>query len=221
MSKTTSRPASPDTGGSKLFIGLLSLLVVGGVFVIALLASNRTSDAVAEQTAAVTLTGDPLTPLPLDVRLSNAATDPEAGTIAPTLTGTDFDGNEVVIEPDGRAKAIYFLAHWCPHCQAEVPAVQELISEGALPDGMDVYAVSTGVDPGQGNYPPQVWLADEGFEPPTIRDDASSTAIATFGGSSFPYAIYLDADHRVVARSAGQAGKDTIASLWQSTVDGN
>lgn len=210
-------PTSPTATGGRWFIAVVVLLLVAGAFVIAVVASNRTSETVAEQTADVAITGDPIAPLPFDVQVTDTATDPEAGKIAPTLIGTDFDGNQVTIEADGRAKAIYFLAHWCPHCQAEVPAVQQLVSEGLLPEGMDVYAVSTGVDPTQGNYPPEIWLADEEFQPPTMRDDTASSAFTAFGGSSFPYAVYLDADHRIVARSAGQLGKEAITALWLTT----
>ena len=31
-----------------------------------------------------------------------------------------FDGTPVEIAPDGKAKLVVFLAHWCPHCRAEV-----------------------------------------------------------------------------------------------------
>ena len=38
---------------------------------------------------------------------------------------------------------VVFLAHWCPHCQAEVPELVELAKEGVF-DGVDVTAVATG-----------------------------------------------------------------------------
>ena len=38
-----------------------------------------------------------------------------------------------------------FLAHWCPHCQAEVPRLVELAEQGAF-DGVDVTAVATGTN---------------------------------------------------------------------------
>ncbi|MEL7208024.1 MAG: TlpA disulfide reductase family protein, partial [Actinomycetota bacterium] len=135
----------------------------------------------------------------------------------PTLQATDFEGNVVTIGADGRPKAIYFLAHWCPHCQDEVPVIQQLIDDGAKPDALDVYAVSTAVDAGRGNYPPQSWLDGEGFEPVVVRDDDTAAAFAGFGGSAFPYVVYLDGDHRVVARAAGNVGAEATTELWELT----
>ena len=46
------------------------------------------------------------------------AEDPAVGMTIPTVTGTDFDGNDITITgDDGKAKVIVFVAHWCPHCQ--------------------------------------------------------------------------------------------------------
>ena len=92
------------------------------------------------------------------------------------------DGRWRCIEADGSPKAIYFIAHWCPHCQAEVPLVQGLIDDGRKPDALDIYAVSTAVDRGRGNYPPVDWLEEEGFTPIVVRDDDASSAFVEFGG---------------------------------------
>lgn len=205
---------TPSTNSSRWFILSIVAIVVLGAAAVAFLANSRTSTT-ASQTASVEVLGAPLDRLPFDVNLTTHDTDPLAGQRAPTLIGTNFEGEQVRIEPDGRAKAIYFLAHWCPHCQAEVPAINELVDEGRLPEGIDIYAVSTGVDATRGNYPPERWLETEGFEPLVLRDDAQSTAFNGFGGTSFPYAIYLDQDHNIVARSAGQLGKDAIELIWQ------
>ena len=222
-SAKASGPASgPQTSSNRGFLLIVVGIVAVGLLGIAVLATNRNSDdsTTVDQTAAVEISGDALIPLPEGVSVGTADTDPAFGTTAPTLTATDFSGNDVTIGPDGRPKAIYFLAHWCPHCQTEVPVVQDLIDEGSLPDGMDVYAVSTAVDRGRGNYPPQTWLEDEGFEPVTVRDDDASSALVAFGGSSFPYVVYLDGDNQVFARSAGSLAPEAIASLWSGLAAG-
>ena len=62
----------------------------------------------------------------------------------PTLTGQSlFDGSDMTIAPTGKPQAIVFLAHWCPHCQAEVPRIVALAKAGKL-DGIDVVGVATG-----------------------------------------------------------------------------
>lgn len=219
--------AGPSTSSNKAFLLVVVGVIVIGLFGVALFAAGRGGSGdgdddspIVEQTAAVELTGDALPPMPDGLPVATAANDPVAGSVAPSLVASDFEGNGVTIGADGRAKAVYFLAHWCSHCQAEVPLVQELIDDGAKPDALDVYAVSTAVDEDSGNYPPQTWFESEGFAPTTVRDDASSGAFSAFGGSGFPYVVYLDGDNRVVARSAGSLGRDEILELWSAAAAG-
>jgi thiol-disulfide isomerase/thioredoxin len=155
--------------------------------------------------------------MPSNVQFADANNDLAYGVVAPTLSGTGFDGSDVVIENDGSAKVIYFVAHWCPHCQAEVPMIQGLVDDGKLPEGLDVYAVSTSVDQGRGNYPPSDWLAEEGFTPTVMRDDDSASALSAFGATSFPFAVYLNANNEVVARTAGSLDANQTEQLWQAT----
>jgi hypothetical protein len=51
-----------------------------------------------------------------------------------------------------------------------------------------------------------------------MRDDDDSSALLAYGGSGFPYVVYLDGENRVVARSAGELGRDGIVALWNQTV---
>ncbi|MEM7326497.1 MAG: TlpA disulfide reductase family protein [Actinomycetota bacterium] len=231
---TQKASAPTDSGPNRLFLLAIGALVVVGLAVVAIVAGSRGDDGdVAagsgdagsggdvvldgQETADIAVAGDALPPLPEGVRIADATNDPAYGLAAPTLSGTGFDGGEVVIEDDGRPKAIYFLAHWCPHCQAEVPTIQELIDEGKLPADLDVYAVSTAVDRGRGNYPPSSWLQDEGFTPTVIRDDDAVSALAAYGASSFPFAVYVNQDNQVVARTAGSMEKGQLEQLWQAT----
>jgi thiol-disulfide isomerase/thioredoxin len=218
--------AQPGGSSNRMFILAIAAVAVIGLAVIAILATSRGDDTAATPTgadgaevAAVEVTQGSLDPLPQGVRVGTAETDPAFGTLAPTLVGTGFDGTEVRIEPDGRPKAIYFVAHWCPHCQEEVPVVEEMAATAAA-DGLDLYAVSTGVDDGQGNFPPSAWLATDGPSLVAVRDDENSSAFLSFGGAGFPYAVYLDADHRVVARSSGNLNADATRQLWAMAVAG-
>ena len=65
-----------------------------------------------------TISGDPLP------QFENPNSDPAVGLAAPEVSGTDFTGRATAIKADGRPKVVIFLAHWCPHCQAEVPLIQ-------------------------------------------------------------------------------------------------
>lgn len=212
-------PTVPSAGGSsRMFILGIVGVVVLGLAVVAFVASGRDAGpAAADQTAAVQIDGAPLASMESGFQIIDAVGQSAVGSVAPTLTGTSYDGSDVVIEPDGNPKVVYFLAHWCPHCQREVPAIMDLIEGGALPDGLDVYAVSTAVDSGSPNFPPSAWLESEGVAFPVLRDDADSSALMAYGPSGFPYAVYLDGENRVVAQSAGELDPVETEALWQAT----
>lgn len=217
-------PTAPDQASSKGFIMIVAAVMVLGLAIVAVLVSTRGEGKVSaeagEQTAAVELEGDKLAAMPPNIGITGPDTDPAYGQVAPKLTGTAFtydDQRDVTIEADGKPKVVYFIAHWCPHCQQEVPVIQSLIDQGQVPDGLDIYAVSTSVDAGRGNFPVSTWLTDEGFTPPVIRDDENSSALFGYGSGGFPYAVYLDGDNKVLARSSGELGADAILQMWQVT----
>jgi cytochrome c biogenesis protein CcmG, thiol:disulfide interchange protein DsbE len=128
--------------------------------------------------------------------------DPAIGRPAPEVTGADFDGEPVAIEADGRPKIVLFLAHWCPHCQEEVPVVQAWITAGGLPSGVDIVSVATAIDPNAPNYPPDAWLDQEGWTAPVIVDPTNSVARA-YGLSAFPFWVFIGPDGTVRARTVG------------------
>lgn len=223
--KASSTPTiSAGDSSGRLFTMAVVALVVVGMGVVAFLASQRDSDIPnGPQVAEVEVDGTPLAQFPRDAQLAvtDASSDAAVGQVAPTLRGTDFDGESVTIGADGRAKAVYFLAHWCPNCQAEVPVVQGLVDSGQVPDGVDLYAVSTSVrDQPNANYPPELWFNREGWTSPVMRDSETSTALGAWGGVSFPYVVYLDGDNRVISRSAGQLDEVVTLSLWQALAEG-
>jgi cytochrome c biogenesis protein CcmG/thiol:disulfide interchange protein DsbE len=161
-----------------------------------------------EDTRPVEVTGDPLPPY------DQAVADTAIGTAAPVISGQSFDGSPVTIGgATGRPTMLVFLAHWCPHCNAEIPELIELDSAGAIPDGVDVIGISTGVQSDQANYPPSEWIAATGWPWPVLADDANSTAFLSDGGSGFPYTVLLDADGNVLSRVSGSRAASDI-SVW-------
>lgn len=172
-----------------------------------------------QQIASVTIDGDPLPAFPEGVQITDSSNDPAVGLVAPTLSGTNFDGSAVVVSPDGTPRVIMFVAHWCSHCQREIPVVVDLINEGKLPDGLEILAVSTAVQEGQPKYPPQDWLIDENWPGPVMRDSAEFDAVRSYGAGGFPYTVYLNGENEVVARSAGELGQDELEQLWLATAE--
>lgn len=144
--------------------------------------------------------------------------DPAVGTKAPAITGTNFNGGEVTVGADGRPKAVYYLAHWCSHCQAEVELIMELVADGMQPDGMDIYAVAIAVSEERPNYPPSAWL--QNFPGTVMRDSGSNTAAEAAGVSGIPYALYLDGENRITARSIGSLTADQTVERWNTLASG-
>lgn len=165
-------------------------------------------------TGPVELFGDELVPMPASGLLTDVLQDPAIGTIAPEFEGLDFADNLLSVSADGRPKVVIFVAHWCPHCQKEVPQVVELYEGGLLSTEVDVYAVSTAVDEVRGNYPPDAWLEAERWPFPVIRDSGFYELMQGFGGTGFPFAVYLDGENRVVARSVGSLTVEEMLAAW-------
>jgi thiol-disulfide isomerase/thioredoxin len=187
-------------------------LVVAGLAVLAAIAAATVwwtgrAGGPAAQTRPVAVSGAPLPELPDGAGPDG---DPARGRPMPEIRGASFDGAPVVIAPDGQAKMIVFLAHWCPHCQAEVPPLVAWVAGGGLPAAVRLYAVSTAVAPDRANYPPSQWLARERWPVPVLADDARSSAAHAAGLSAFPFFVLVAADGRVAARHAGQIPVDEL-----------
>lgn len=143
-----------------------------------------------------------------------ASTDGDSaiGERAPVVSGSDSSGSAASIGEAGEPTIVAFLAHWCPHCQAELPVLVDLMADGEL-EGIRMVAVLTGTSAERPNYPPLAWLDREGWEGDTLLDDESSTAAQAYGLTSYPFLVFLDADGTVVARTVGEIGGDAIVAL--------
>ena len=143
----------------------------------------------------------------------DSAADGAIGTTAPTVTGADFDGNAVLIEPNGKPQAILFASHWCGVCQEEVPAVRDWIDQGNLPDGVELRSVVTLTSSGRANYPPSGWLERENWTAPVLVDDADSSVAEAFGITGVPAWVFTDGEGRVVLRSSGLTDLPVLAAF--------
>jgi cytochrome c biogenesis protein CcmG/thiol:disulfide interchange protein DsbE len=191
----------------KLFAGIGVLVAALAVLAVAVTSGGGAADA-GPQIASVTVTGPPLAPF-----AGNGATDVSIGATAPDVTAQTFDGETVDIAADGRPKVLFFLAHWCPHCRAEVPVITEWLEDRGLPTDVDLYAVSTAVDADAPNYPPSQWLEETRLPMTVVADDGDSSVAAAFGLSSFPYFVVIGADGTVVARVSGELPTTALDAL--------
>lgn len=205
--------------GRRFPVLLLGGAAFAALLIIALVVSAISDDPTEvgegiDQVRAVQVTG---TALP-DHDPSGA--DPAVGMAAPVLNGSDFAGEPVTIGSPGEAQLIFFLAHWCSHCRAEVPVVAEWLDEQGAPEGVRLAAVSTSVSEDRPNYPPSEWLANEDWTVATLADDSDSSSGRAYGLTGFPYFVALDADGQVVARASGELSIEQIEGLISAAREG-
>ena len=188
------------------------VVIVAGVVAITFTSSGDDPDSasattVAAQLGKVTVTGEPLPQ-------GEAPDDPDVGAKVPTISGADYTGKPVSIEPgtDG-PMMIVVMAHWCPHCNAEVPKLVEWQQSGKVPAGLQVVGISTAVRDNAPNYPPGSWIADTMKWPwPVIADDEEQTAAIAVGTTGYPFVMFVDAKGSLMFRVAAEL---SIADIQQ------
>ena len=192
--------------------GIVAFVIVAAMVAFFAAGGNKVETAAGvEQTRPVTITGAPLPEL-------GSGTDNAIGQLIPEVTGASFDGTPVTINHDGRLKLLVFVAHWCPHCQAEVPRIVSHVNQKALPAGVDLIAVSTSVDPAKPNYPPSTWLSNEDWKWPVLADNEKGDTALAYGLTGFPYFVAADASGKVVGRSSGEISMDEFDALLQKAM---
>lgn len=198
-----------------LIWGGVAVVVVIAV-VIALVASGGSDSSSSSgskqgdtETAPVTVSGDKLP------TFTDASTDPAVGTTIPTLTGQNFAGGGAEIAPNGNPQMLVFVAHWCPHCQAEVPRIVTLADQGVF-DGVDVTGIATGTNSGYPNYPPSSWLQREKWPFDVMVDSADGTAAKAYGLASYPYIVFVDKDGKVVGRTSGEIAPADLTKMVEA-----
>jgi len=171
------------------------------------------SSAAIQETRPVEVTGDPLAPF------EDPSADAAVGQASPVVAGASFDGTPMTIGgASDNPTMLVFLAHWCPHCNREVPELIALNDAGGVPDDLDVIGISTGVAADRPNYPPSQWIVDKGWPWPTMADSETSEAMEAFGGTGFPFLVILDSDGNVLARQSGESTADELGAWIDATL---
>jgi thiol-disulfide isomerase/thioredoxin len=155
---------------------------------------------------------------------SGGASDPAIGLAAPTLDGLNFNGQPVVANAEKNgAYMLVFLAHWCPHCNAEVPRLLAWKHSGAVPADLDVIGVATAVSPTSPNYPPADWFSNKGWEWPVMVDEstgdgAAGKAANAYGASGWPYFVIVGADGKVKTRVSGEVEVSELQTIVENAL---
>jgi thiol-disulfide isomerase/thioredoxin len=188
-----------------LWGGLAVVVVIAVVVAVVAGGGGSSAKATAFETSPVQVSGTPLPQYD-----STKSPDPGVGKTIPTLTGKSvFDGGSITIGPDGgtggkgKPQMIVFVAHWCPHCQAEVPRLVALAKSGTF-DGIEVNAVATATNAQYPNYPPSAWLKRVEWPFSVMADSKTTTAAQAYGLSAYPYFVLVNSDGTVAGRGTGE-----------------
>ena len=207
----------PSGIGKKVIIAAAALVGLAAVVVLGITLAGEEANNPGGSGFAfpdVSITGGALPPF------ENPSDDPARGVTAPEASSLDFEGLPASIEHDGVPKMILFLAHWCVHCQREVPALQSWINQNGVPAGVDLVSVATSISDIRTNYPPDAWLRRENWTQRVVVDDAASRIANAYGLTSFPYYVLVDGSGNVVQRMAGSQSAELVGALLQSLAAG-
>jgi len=223
MATATKKQPQKSNNGTLMLVGISVAIVAIGILVIVLFTgSDSKPDAKKTSTAkeyqSSTITGT-LAGLP------ESGADPEVGKTAPTVVGKDFAGNTVNLIEKGKPELIVFLAHWCPHCNAEAPLIVDWMAKGGN-KGVDVIGVTTGSDEAKPNWPPSEWIANLSWAGRVMTDSQDAKIATAYGLPGYPYLIFVDANGKVTKRMSGeqpiadiQAAIDQIAPASTPAAD--
>ena len=141
--------------------------------------------------------------------------DPAIGEVGPNLTGFNFAGVPVSIKPatDGAPTLLVYLAHWCPHCNAEMPRLVRWYEKGLVPDDLRVVGIATASRKDQPNWPPSEWMQSFDWPFENMADTETNTAGVAYGVDGYPFMVVMDGQGKVVARHSGQMEESEIPNF--------
>jgi thiol-disulfide isomerase/thioredoxin len=142
-------------------------------------------------------------------RTPSPGTTPQA---APALTGIDvLTGQPVdLVSLRGKPTVVVFWAHWCPHCQAEMPVVQDLYESFAGKVNFVGVATAIGQQPARPEYAdPQAFIGTVGLTMPTILD-TDGALLKAWDVSSFPELFLVDSQGQLVGSLRGEQGEERL-----------
>jgi thiol-disulfide isomerase/thioredoxin len=134
----------------------------------------------------------------------------------PEISGPEYYSGQQVDYPagsDGKARVWLVWAHWCPHCQNELPDLNAWWPENSsrFPD-IELATVTTAIDETRGN-PLDAYLDSSQFSFPVIVDQTGEIS-ARFGTPAFPFWVVTDTSGKVVFRIAGELGIENVDQIF-------
>jgi thiol-disulfide isomerase/thioredoxin len=141
--------------------------------------------------------------------------DAALGMVLGEVAGIEYyTETEMTVDPtDGTARAWLIWAHWCPHCQRELPPLSDWYAESAdqYPN-VELISVTSSIDPTRGN-PLEPYL-DELQLPFPVIVDPDLTLAEQFGLSAYPFWVFTAGDGTTLLRVAGFLEIDQVTNIF-------
>ena len=226
MAQNERKKKKASSGDSMRTILYVVLVVVGIAGAVALGTSGGSSDTTTDTVVTVpggvqpaeyqkvSSTGGMLAPLP------ESGADTETGKSVAVLKGYDLQGRPVTIDPSGEGKAtmVVFLAHWCPHCNREIPVLNKWRESGEVPTGLRVIGITTGSKADQANWPPSKWMTAMKWPFEVMADSEAQEAAAAYGVAGYPFMAFVGANGKITARTSGEVPVEQIQIFANAAV---
>lgn len=208
--KNAKSPPKP-TKKNWAFPAVVAAVVVVGIAIVVVAALNKDS---APKSDVALGGGGPGDSAPTAVVSGSMA----QGQPAAQLSGVDmYSGREVSLEEmKGKPTLLTVWAHWCPHCQKELPIIQQLSKEQAADVNFLTLTTAAGQQPASAQYAtPATLMQTQGITIPTLRDDGAA-GMKELGVSGFPTLFVIDADGNVQGKASGEMPKDQLLQFIQN-----
>ena len=209
-----SRQKNESTSNKWIWYGLAAVVFVAAAVAIGLSAGkgsgNPDNGTAAAEYQPVTVSNPPLPPLG-----DGSAPDAAIGQQAPALQGATFSGSAVSIAPgsNGDPTMLVFLAHWCPHCNREVPRLVQWHHQGLVPKNLRVVGITTASRNDQAYWPPSEWIANLNWPFEIMADSETGQAASAYGVDGFPFIAIMNGSGKVVARHSGELELDQLTEF--------
>ncbi|MBI2237704.1 MAG: TlpA family protein disulfide reductase [Actinobacteria bacterium] len=160
--------------------------------------------------------GDGGTPAPagqVEVSAGSHAGMLTVGEAIPDFSAPGLDGGRVTwSDYEGSPTVLAVWAAWCPHCQVELPVLDEVSKEFPAVRLVSV-VTAIGRQPGPS---PREYMRENGLSFPVAVDDADGTLARALGIEGFPTAYYVGSDGTVQQATSGETDRATLRDLFAS-----
>ncbi len=152
-----------------------------------------------------------------DTEVKAEQTTQESENKLPDFTVYTEDKKAVTLyEKLSKPTVVNFWATWCPPCQSEMPAFNELYKEY----GDDIEFMMINLTDGQRDTVANVktFITENGYDFP-VYYDMDMNASATYGVSSIPMTVFIDSDGNLISYKVGAISEDDLKAQLEGMAE--